>query len=493
MKKIVLLLSLIFVSGVIAAGPGYLQMAGSGYAPRNKIEQLDSDFTITDTGTGSAQLNIDGVEVMSATSSGVAMTITGGVMAATSLSVPSQLTVDSSSIDAGTFSATSVAVPSQFTATSIGVALGTGTATSMAVPSGFTATTGGVSVIDLTATQNVSGSTYASDSSVSDAELKYINTLSSNAQTQIAARTVNASAAITGGTIAGLTSLAVPSGFTATTAGAWAYKFTVVDNIVVPVVTASTSLAIPSAFTATTGGAAAVDFTATRNVASSTIIATTSVTVPSGFTATTGGAEAIDLTATQNVASSTIIASTSIAVPSQLTVTSSSAQADNLSITTLNIKGDSLYIGSGSGMAFGGLGTYTNTASTAIAAASTWYKYTGFTNILAQNNMVGLTNTDAKITATYAGVYEITGFCDLEAGNNDVIWLGVGIDGCSVVEQSSIADAHMAPTAVSIDITLNGLITLAAGEAVVLCVKNVSAAVAITVEHATMILKQLGG
>jgi len=40
----------------------------------------------------------------------------------------------------------------------------------------------------ISATANVSGATYGSDSSVSDAELKYINTLSSNAQTQLDAR-----------------------------------------------------------------------------------------------------------------------------------------------------------------------------------------------------------------------------------------------------------------------------------------------------------------
>ncbi len=446
MKKIAILISLIFAAGAIAAGPGYIQMAGSGHKP-NVIEQLDTDFTITDTGTGAVQLNVDGVEVMSATSAGIAITITGGAITETSLSVPSQLTADSSSIEAGTFSATSAAVPSQFTATSTGVALGTGTAISMAVPSGFSATTGGASVIDLTATQNVSGSTYASDSSVSDAELKYINTLSSNAQTQIAAKTVNASAAITGGTIAGLTSLAVPPGFTATTAGVEAISFTV------------TTISLPSV--------GFYDSDASAGDKNAEIYV--------NCTDTGDGTEDCDVFI-QSQVSGTL--TTHIQIDADLGIL---------------LKNDTLYVGSGSGMAFGGLGTYTNTAATAIPAQSTWYKYTGFTNILASNNMVGFTNADAKITATYAGVYEITGFCDLQAGNNDVTWLGVGIDGCSIVEQSSVADAHMAPTAVSIDISLNGLITLAAGEAAVLCIKNVSSSDDVTVEHATMILKQLGG
>lgn len=110
MKRITIYTALILllVIGSVYGGPP-IPLAGSGHKP-NVIEQLDSNVTVTDTGTGSIVTTVDGVVVSTATASGIAATITSGAVSLTSLAVPSGLTATTAGAQASALTATTLNV-----------------------------------------------------------------------------------------------------------------------------------------------------------------------------------------------------------------------------------------------------------------------------------------------------------------------------------------------------------------------------------------------
>ena len=89
---------------------------------------------------------------------------------------------------------------------------------------------------------NISGNTYASDASVSDTELKYINSLSSNAQTQISGKLSLTGGAVTGKIDVGSGELEIPNGASMQTGTAGEIAIDTTDNQLQFFGTATTTL-----------------------------------------------------------------------------------------------------------------------------------------------------------------------------------------------------------------------------------------------------------
>jgi len=158
---------------------------------------------------------------------------------------------------------------------------------------------------------------------------------------------------------------------------------------------------------------------------------------------------------------------------------------------TTESTGDTYWVGSGSGVPYGHM--YTNTDGTVtVASANTWYEFNVATPDMTTGLLNNVTFTDHYLTVLKAGTYEISVNAVLETTTaGDEIASTVAINGTA----SETAHGHATVAVGNAAVQTSGatILSLAANDQISLAVQNHSAARNITVTHAQISVKMVGG
>jgi hypothetical protein len=170
----------------------------------------------------------------------------------------------------------------------------------------------------------------------------------------------------------------------------------------------------------------------------------------------------------------------------------SSADALYLGGTTNGVKitkgGDTVFIGSGSGLLYGSFYAEDIALTVAVAATDVYYPVTSSMTTGSLNGMT-FQNASELLVAT-AGKYLVTWSMAIAAGSNDHVEGGVMIN--TTPQSNTVNSAHTPGNNDEVSVGGTGILTLAVNDIVRLCVENENDADDIIVHTANLTLIQIG-